>query len=298
MTILMKGKVFKDRAHLVEYPLVVEPKEDEIRCAVHVNGIVEFKSYDDKPLFNMDGFAQRFLQLAVRTGMHEFDVGILVNGNFNDSYRWVRSKNGPPQEKRDKKTGKVSPALDERDVEFILFDLPELHTMSYLDRRAHGSTVCAEAGVYDLPLRQPLMHAAKDEEAVYALYQSFRERGYEGAMAKTLSGLYARGGRTDAWLKVKPSQDARGEIIAIHEAISEDGVPLGRAGSVTVLVHEHATAEGIPEATPHGIAHELGRELWLNQDKYLTEKHFIDFAYMERDRQGGYRHPVFRRLRD
>ena len=58
----------------------------------------------------------------------------------------------------------------------------------------------------------------------------------------------------------------------------------------------HVKVEDGSEASPHGIAHDLGRDMHENPEKYIGQ--WAEFKYMERDRQGGYRHPVFYRLRE
>ena len=132
MAQLMKGETWSDACKLVrgqprfQYPVMVEAKADEIRCRVYKSGgEILFESYAGKPLCNLAGFAVQFQLMMHHAHLTELDVGVLVNRNFNDSYRWVRSAKGFPQEKLDKGTGKVAPALTSEMVEFILFDLPE-----------------------------------------------------------------------------------------------------------------------------------------------------------------------------
>jgi len=102
--------------------------------------------------------------------------------------------------------------------------------------------------------------------------------------------LYERGKRTYGWLKLKPEDDADGIITGINQAFSETGEALGRAGSVDVLCADKS------KASPSGIPHPLGRDMWENPQKYLGQ--WCEFRFMERDRQGGYRHPNFHRIRE
>lgn len=281
MAELMKGQKWTERKHKMTYPAWVEIKVDEIRCHVLVDPLVcgvTFKSYAGKPLANMDGFASMFAALATETGFTEFDCGFEVNGNFNDSYRWVRSTNGAPAE------------LLETTKRFILFDLPELVGASF-ESRMHTRHNVVVAGIsIDMPIFEPAGSWAHEEASVEEMFKVARERGYEGLMVKSLDHTYERGKRTNGWLKVKPEDDADGVILELHEAISEDGTPLGRTGSVTILVEDGS------KATPHGIAHELGREMHEHPEKFIGQ--WAEFKYMERDRQGGYRHPVFGRVRE
>lgn len=297
MAELMKGETFKDALKPVrgkprfEYPLYVEVKADEIRCQVMVKDSgVEFLSYAGKPLHNLESFAAQFLALAVYTGRKEFDLGIRVSGNFNDSYRWVRSSNGHPKEKLDKKTGKVAPALDPSMVEFILFDMPE-SDQPYRYRLDERSAIAYDASNgLGLRMSVPLGEVAFCEDDVWRLYRQYREDlGEEGAMAKTLDHLYERK-RSFNWMKVKPSDDIDGKIERLNEARSEAGEPLGRVGSVDVMMPDGSVA------SPAGFPHELGRLMWENPEQYIGQ--WLTFNYMERDRQGGYRHPTFERFRE
>lgn len=303
MAQLMKGETFKDALKLVrgkprfEYPIFVEVKADEIRCQVKfTNGcrianrlpVVEYLSYSGKPLYNMEHFTPDLIHYFAGSNWNELDIGIEVNGNFNDSYRWTQSSSGIPKEKFDKKTQKTSPALDVSMVKIILFDLPECDE-KYNERHWR---VGAEAGRlvrYGLPACAPLTKVAHTEAEVWRIYQEYREAGHEGAMGKTMDHRYQRR-RTFDWMKIKPSEDHDGQITGFNEAVSEAGEPLGRVGSIRVTCADGSTA------APSGIPHDLGRELWENQSAYVGQ--WVEFYCMERDRQGGYRHPIYHRFRE
>lgn len=289
MPSLMKGQKWRDRKHKMTWPALAEIKVDEIRCHVIVTpnartekdhtAQVDFLSYAGKPLHNMTGFAELFVDLWARTGWLEFDLGFEANGNFNDSYRWVRSSNGLPAD------------LVGVPVKFLLFDLPEVRT-TYDDRRKVMRHVREQAYLNEFNhLFEPTSRVVRSEAAVEAMFLEVREMGHEGLMVKSFDHLYERGKRSNGWLKVKPENDEDGIIREIIEAVSEDGEPLGRAGSVRIEVLEDNS-----EATPHGIAHELGREMFEHPEKFIGQ--WAEFKYMERDRQGGYRHPVWHRLRE
>lgn len=295
MAQLMKGETWADACKLVrgqprfQYPVMVEAKADEIRCRVYKSGgEVLFESYAGKPLCNLDGFAVQFQLMMHHAHLTELDVGVLVNGNFNDSYRWVRSAKGFPQEKLDKGTGKVAPALTSEMVEFILFDLPESQK-PFVDRLPDIDFAASGLRHYGLRCTRPARAFANDEAEVLSFYEMYREMGYEGAMAKTLDHVYARR-RTFDWMKIKPKETFDGRITGFNEAVSETGAALGRVGSIIVECADGSTA------SPAGIAHGLGRTLWEDQAKYVGQ--WIEFSCMERDRQGGYRHPIYDRFRE
>lgn len=274
---LMKGHKWSERKHHMTYPAWAEVKHDEIRCHVTVDPTtkaVDYTSYAGKPLYNLSGFDHGWAQLAQDTGIYEFDTGVEVNGTYDDSYRWVRSSRGIPKD------------LQDAPVIFYLFDLPSIGG-TFEQRCGERWRVHANA---DFDLRIPQGWWVQDEQAVDDLFTRVRAAGYEGLMVKSLKHEYQRGKRINGWLKVKPEEDADGVIYGFTEAVSESGEPLGRAGSVDVLMEDGS------RASPSGIAHELGRDIFLNFEKYRNQ--WCEFTYMERDRQGGYRHPVFKRIRE
>ena len=285
MAALMKGHKWRDRKHKMTYPAWVEIKHDEIRCHVIVNPqnwAVEYRSFAGKPLHNLSEFDAKWAELASITGLYEFDTGFEANGNYNDSYRWVRSSKGLPDDLIDKPT------------KFLLFDLPtEKGTFEQRMHTRHNVAVLALGIDFD-NLYQPAGSWAHEQDSVVEMFQVARDRGFEGLMVKSLDHTYERGKRTDGWLKVKPEDDADGIITEIREAFSDTLMELGRAGSVTVKVLEDDGTYSF--AQPHGIPHDLGRDMHENPEKYIGQ--WVEFKYMERDRKGGYRHPVFHRLRE
>ncbi|QHJ82049.1 MAG: hypothetical protein [Bacteriophage sp.] len=298
MPSLMKGETWKDALKPVrgkprfDYPIWVEAKADEIRCHVQYHDLdqsVSFSSYAGKPLHNLGSFAERFRAFfASHPHITELDVGVEVNGNFNDSYRWTQSSSGIPQEKFDKKTGKTAPALDVDMVEFILFDLPGNVEPFYM-RVNHIDAVSSRLLHFGISSSRPARYVCQDERMVVEAYRDFRDKGYEGAMGKTRDHLYERK-RTFGWMKIKPSETFDGRITAINRATSITGDPLSRAGSISVELEDGSTAD------PAGIAHALGSDMFANPGDYIGR--WVEFEAMERDRAGGYRHPRFIRVRE
>lgn len=289
MPSLMKGHTWRDHSHKMTYPCVAEVKYDEIRCHVIVTpDEVKFLSYAGKPLANMVPYWDTlFRALSEVTGYSEFDLGFEVNGNFNDSYRWVRSTKGLPEDLRNAPT------------KFILFDLPEIED-AYALREFHMDRVVEYAHHLHLyTMHRPLARTCLNKQEVDEFYVEMREAGYEGLMVKSMEHTYQRGKRIYGWLKMKPENDADGQIVGFEEAVCGKDQPekglkagdlLGRIGSV--LVH----CEDGSQAAPHGIPHALGRDMYLHPEKYVGQ--WCEFKFMERDRQGGYRHPTFHRLRE
>ncbi len=280
---LMKGKKWSERKHLVQYPVVVEPKIDEIRCHIKLvnrpGKPFDILSYSGKPLNNLDNHVIELVAYMYEIGMRDLDCGVLVNNSFDATFRYTRSKQVPGD-------------LKYASVVFHLYDIPGCKGNGYLWRKSFLETIGRNTAV--LP-----HEVCSSEEEVQAAYDKLRAAGYEGAMVKRMVFMYAHGKRTDDWLKMKPDEDADGTIIELHEAVCGKDQPelglrvgdlLGRIGSVTLRLDDGSIA------TPHGIAHALGADMLKHPEKYLGQR--AEFKYMERDRQGGYRHPTFHRIRE
>lgn len=289
---LMKGRVWHERCRakkrngdaVVTYPVYVEDKHDEIRCRVLVlhdergypDGAL-FLSYAGKPLANMERFASMVCTLSQGTGFKEFDMGFECNENFDDSYRWVRSTKGVPAD------------LHSATFKFYVFGLPEKNVPMYRQMQMRLEVAAYAKDWVSVPVLVPFFQTATNEHDVDQMFAFARSRGREGVMVKQPHALYERK-RTDGWLKLKNSDTYDGKIVGFVEAVSAEGVPHGRVGSVVLQLEDGSTA------SPHGLGHELAAKMWQNQEEYLGQ--WVEFDAMEIDRQGGYRHPVFRRLRE
>lgn len=275
---LMKGHTFKAGKKKLTYPAVAEIKLDEIRLDLRLQGdTMLFQSYADKPLHNLDGWADTFRHFFRTYGYNRMDCGVLVNRSFNDTYRYVRSSKGVPSDLLGLK------------IEFILFDMPGWEN-EFRTRCWQLDEIKSDAVTHGIPMIRPERSTVYSEEEVYAAYGAARERGFEGLMVKDMGHVYELGKRTNGWLKVKPEEDADGIITAINQAHSMEGEPLARAGSV------HVVFEDGSECDAGGIAHDLGAAMLANPSQFIGQ--WVEVQYMERDRQGGYRHPRMHRLRE
>jgi hypothetical protein len=254
-----------------------------------VDGNIEYLSYDQKPLYNLGLFSQQFKELMELYQVSELDCGFEGNGNFTDSKRWVRSSRGLPPDL----------AANRSNYRFLLFDVPERET-AYCYWRNILDQMCEVAQCrFGLTLERPIDYICNNYDEVMAVYKLARERKVEGVMVKDLQHYYQKGKRIYGWLKLKPSLDECGVITGFVEAVAGKDQPekgirtgdkLGRVGAVTVRCSDGSCA------TPHGIAHALGVDMLQHPEKYFGR--IVEFKYMERDTQGGYRHPTFWRIRD
>ncbi len=285
---LMKGHSWSDRfkgkALRFGYPVVCEVKTDEIRThfrlvrdsVTEVPVAVEAVSYAGKPLHNLGSICEKLFSFMCRHDLEELDCGVLCNGNFNDSYRLVRSSKGLPADLKDK------------EIRVILFDIPSrsYDYKTLLHMRAELVYFAQNSG---LPFETPNYWFAYNEEDVMLNFATARQLGEEGLMVKTLDHMYERK-RSYGWYKLKPTETYDGRITAINRAYALDGTPHDRAGSISVGLEDGSVAD------PSGLAHDLAADMFANPADYVGR--WVEFKAMERDRKGGYRHPIFIRLRE
>jgi len=291
---LMKGYAIQKRAGKIIFPVVVEHKHDEIRAHLKIRCspdgselLWDVVSYAGKPLANCHHMFEDLAKVAYNLRYLEVDCGFEVNGNYDDSYRYVRSTTGVPDD------------LQNAAIKIYVYDLPEnqngyVKRLPYINElvfRANNRRLLGQGFEYFTVQRLGIIETVEELDAhLESMFQGALDNGYEGLMLKTTHGVYERK-RSKYVIKVKPEDHADGKIVGMQEAVSLKGEPLGRVGSLQVVLEDGSTAS-IP-----GIKHELATELWVNRDQYIG-KQWLEFKYMERDRQGGYRHPRFFRLRE
>lgn len=288
---LMKGQKYSDRflkgKLRYQYPVICEEKRDEIRAQFRMVGgrYCEVVSFAGKPLYNLEEQCLQMAEVMRRENLLELDCGIEVNENFDDTYRWVRTKKGIPN------------GLEGAEVVVLLFDMPGYAQFTQEARNFHRGCIVQRAKLPNF--RTPGWWMAYDEADENALYEAVRRRNIEGLMIKARDGLYERT-RSWSWFKRKPEETYDGLITGLLEAICGKDQPelglrvgdkLGRIGSVQVQLDDGS------QASPHGIPHDLGRAMFLNPEAYIGQQ-WCEFSCMEVDRQGGYRHPIFKRLRE
>lgn len=280
MSKLMKGHTWAKGKHKLTYPAFAEVKVDEVRVDVRLvdDYRIEYLSYAGKPLSNLSRFDNAFRSYMTSHGVSRLDMGVLVNNTFADTYRWVRSSKGVPA------------GLEDAHIVFLLFDIPEVGAMPYSQRVGIRSRAANLLRDYGVPAVVPERHVIAEEAEVMELYGKVRERGFEGLMVKSADHTYETDKRSYGWLKVKPENDADALITGVQEAVSEAGEPLGRVGSL-----QGVDEAGQPVSIP-GIDHTTGG-LWFTEPSLIVGQ-WVEFVYMERDRQGGYRHPRFNRVRE
>ncbi|WWY65352.1 ATP-dependent DNA ligase [Escherichia phage vB_EcoP_LHP] len=294
---VMKGVAFTEKRLLQwlkeDGKVVVQTKRDEIRCTVVVDydGTVTYTSAQGKPLFNLQCFDSLWKMVSEVSGIYKFDTGVCVNDSFDLTKRTVRAAtkgyvlNGrkhhiiteklPKQPVRTVYEGLLVAA-------FWLYDLPTLQgdEWDYQSRRIEMAEIVRIAGNSVYTPETEVVTSAEDAEDIHG---KLIELGFEGSMLKRFNHPY-REGRTSDWMKRKPEEEVDVEIIdwtpgkdAFEGLV---GSLVGRAEDGSIV-----SFSGFPMA--------LRQELTDNFEAYRGR--WAEVRYMQRDSQGGYRHPRFYR---
>lgn len=269
-----------------------QPKRDEIRCMVTVYENVKyglevyFASATGKPLYNLECFSDKFIALAKEYGVTTFDCGVLINGSFDTTRRVVRSsKNAYDtsgnsevtiwETKPTKKREGVLHFMGALETAFYLYDLPHTH-YTYSERIEMMNLMeCNTQWLLFHPTTTGVMSVSTAEE----LYDRYTSGGLEGLMLKRLNFNYVFG-RSSDWMKMKPENEKDGFITGYTEGLGKFS---GLIGSVEIDFGDGTSTavSGMDDATR--------KELTDNKSTYMGR--VVRVPYMERDTQGGYRHP-------
>lgn len=310
----MKGDAFTEkrlRKWLHEDGAVVlQVKRDEFRCVVDVNWkakdnpAVYFTSASGKPLFNLDCFSALFISMSHFYGTNRFDMGVCINDSFDLTRRTVRASTKPydltgqsEQVIAGKKKSDPTHYTGPLKARFWFYDMPEAN-IPYISRRIDMATLhnnfpeftgVPETEVVALdrdnyPEAEAIERAVAEVQAVFA---TARELGHEGIMVKRYEHQWEPKRCPDSWMKLKPNDEVDGRIIGKTEGKGKF------AGMIGSLICE---AEDGSNFTISGMTDAERLDFTENFETYRGQ--WVTATYMERDTQGGYRHPQFNRMHD
>lgn len=290
---VMKGVSYTEKRlaqWLAEDHMVwAQPKRDEIRCTVTIEGDkVLYTSAQGKPLCNLQQFEHMWLSIAKKTGLTVFDTGVSVNDDFDTTKRVLRSSTVEYSlfghvlsTLYTKKPTKNNPTGDIFFYGFLtaffwLYDLPEVQGNDFKKRLDVMYKIRSyEPDFVGVPETWLLL----DSDAVYGKYGLCVDNKLEGLMLKRSRHDYVNGRSTD-WMKMKPEEEKDGIITGFTEG---QGKFNGLIGSATIDFGDGSSTSvsGMDDATRLDMSR--------NPNKYIGRVARI--PYMQRDSQGGYRHP-------
>lgn len=268
----------------VEYPCLIQPKFDGIRC-IAINGVAYSRKM--KPIPNQ--FIQKFFS---DNNLHGLDGELMIHGDFNKVQSAVMSEDGEPN------------------FYYAVYD--------YWDS---DQPYKIRAGVYVnkvLELRQPervkntQSILVNTPESVETELQSFIDNGYEGAMLRKLDGKYKQGRSTfkeGYLLKLKRFFDDEAVVIGFEEKMTntntkevdergyskrsskkEGLVPANTLGSLQV------DWNGVIFNIGSGFNDEQRQDIWDSREKNLGK--LVTFKYQEISPYGVPRFPVWKWFRE
>jgi ATP-dependent DNA ligase len=277
--VLMKGVSIK-RGDELGFPVIAEEKLDGVRCLVQVLGNhVNYISYAGKTLHNLDDYDELWLRIRDETDTALFDCEFMYH-DFDCTYKVVRSKKQPEWFQREYGC-------------FYILDSPT-RTMSY---HSHQNWLQSIADSGYPTIRRPDSRVCHNLEEVQEMFHRVVNRGGEGLMLKDPTGQYYQGGRVKVWGKLKRQETIDGKIMYLTEAIDKHGQPKGEVGSFTVrFMLEGGGVWGTADASASKLTPTERRAMWANREQFKDK--WCEVQYMQVDRAGGLRHPVFLRIRE
>lgn len=277
--VLMKGVSIK-RGDELGFPVIAEEKLDGVRCLVHVLGTrVNYISYAGKELHNLSDYDALWLRIRDETDTALFDCEFMYK-DFDSTYKVVRSKKRPEW-------------FDKLHGCFYILDLPT-RIVGYEGANTKRLQAIADSGYPTI--RRPDSRVCHSPQEVQELFHRVVKRGGEGLMLKDPRGPYYQGGRSKVWGKLKRQETEDGQIMRLIEAIDKNGKPKGEVGSFHVQFHAGNGFTMSTDASASKLTIAERRNMWANRRQ--LEGKWCEVQYMQVDRAGGLRHPVFLRIRE
>lgn len=156
----------------------------------------------------------------------------------------------------------------------------------------------------DLPIvRIPQIIVHNEEEARDAHdAMMYANPDAEGTVLASLSRTFEIGKRQWTLQKNKPEPTMDIEILGFQEAVSEEGVPLGRVGRLIAQLNKidnqgQQTYSQIGVG-PGRLTHKEAKELWIIYKAGKWVRRIAEVKYMKDDSYDALRQPTFQRWRD
>ncbi|KAA5603495.1 hypothetical protein F1188_19670 [Roseospira marina] len=325
-TVMLAHK-FEDK-RIKTWPVAVEPKLDGLRTVIVVNDAdVQFFSRTGKPFAALDHLApvilatlnkaravldapdcpldekrrEAFSRMLGKHGLSVVLDGEGVAGTFNETTGALRRKS----EAASDTVLNLFEVLPRR-----TFMANDVVPLPYTLRRAFAEWVLMHAPENG-PLRLVSRYLANSPAEIQSFYQSFRDRGLEGAIVKPMSEHYHKK-RHYGWMKIKAQETLDLRVIGAFEGTGKYEGQLGG------LIVDHS---GVAVRVGGGFSDEERVRLWerfqaddergLTADPlteaFATEAfakgctalgHLIEVEYHEKTPDGSLRHPRFVDFRD
>jgi hypothetical protein len=274
----------------VTYPVAIEPKLDGVRViALVTTEGAQFLSRSGKVFTSVEHIGS-YLAAGLKALIEDSDWrggvmvdGEIVSGTFNKTVSEVRKKD-----------------VKAIDAIFNIFDLVPLADfnagreiiVAYKLRRALVEKFVATVKEVhsNAPVAVTPRYLCSTVEEIYGYYQSFRDRGLEGAIVKPLDGTYQLK-RSYGWLKMKAEESVDVPVIGVFEGTGKNE---GKLGGLLVDL------DGVTVRVGGGFSDAQRMEFWTawHEDEALLKGRLIEVEYHEKTPDGSLRHPRFVKFRD
>jgi len=199
----MLAKKYDENKHNIQYPAFAQPKLDGIRCVVEVdeNGDARFFSRTNKEFRTLEHI-EKYIKSNTKIRSITLD-GELYNHDLKDDFQSIVSA-----VKRDE-------ACDfTKNIQLHVYDI--FSDEDYQSRLQKIQNTLSKSGD-DSCIKPVETIEVEDEEGFLALYQSFIENGYEGAMIRNKTGGYEKNKRSSNLQKFKSFEDDEFKITGAYE---------------------------------------------------------------------------------
>lgn len=216
----MLAHKFSDHGHKIVYPAFVQPKLDGIRCiAILKNGECTLWSRTRKQITSVPHIVAALEKLSPELNMI-FD-GELYNHEFKKDFEKIVSM-----------VRQEEPAPGHEIVQYHVYDFATDNKTTFRARAA--KLVYMKDRYFNGEVVKVQTVQVDDESAALDYFQLWRGQGYEGAMIRNGSGLYANKRSYDLQ-KIKEFDDAEFKIIGIDEG---RGKLAGHVGAFVCLTSD------------------------------------------------------------
>jgi DNA ligase-1 len=275
----MLADKWKDRAAKVTYPGIIQPKLDGARCNIYDNGGLKAYSREGREFFSCPHIIE-----AVRPIFEKYPNIILdgelynhkLHNNFEDLMSIVRKSKPAPEDL----------AFSRANLQYHIYDvyLPDSPTM---DNAARNVVLVIIKGLINQECVQFVENNTIQHPSEIELFmKTYLEKGYEGIMFRSATGVYKVDGRSKDLLKVKEFTDDEFEIVSIEEG---SGTWAGHAKMINVKLPDGRTCGAGLKGTQ-----ESAKKIWENQSKYIGKKATV--TYFGKTADGMLRLPIAKDL--
>lgn len=277
-----------DPYKVTNYPVAVEPKVDGFRAFVVVKPNpapkkgwqVSVRSRTNKEYVSVQHIGDAVKRAFIKAG---YETAVVFDGEmFCGDYRTTSS------ELRLKSSKSYS-------AEFVMYDILPLDefekgesALTFEERRAILYKFFRDGKPDKKLVRMSQAVLAENRDAIDMLYSRAKRLGYEGAVVKSLTGLW-RDKQTYDWMRMKTRKSVDLEII---KALQGEGRYTGTTGNIIVRY------KGRDMAVESGYTDAERDMIWKLDQEGKLEGRIVEIAYFEIGTNGILRHASFKGFRD